>query len=136
MEQPLNDFSFDDLKSVAPALSEREIISAQPETEAFVHCECALAVAMKPLKLGGLEIGVSKNCCWPCLEFLGQYSSYCGKIAVTAKHGKTRENWLCPANLSDVYHRIEETARSSFFSWLLWLHERRAEAEDESCVVS
>lgn len=129
MKRPLEEFSLDDLKSAAPAVNEREIISAQPETEAFVHCECALAVAMKPFNLGRLEIGMSRDCCWPCLEFLGQYSIHSGKIVVSAKHGKTHQSWLCPANLSsDIYHRIEETARSTFFSWLVSLNERRDDA--------
>ena len=99
MQCPLDPFSLKDLKSVAPGIREADITTGRDTTsrittnpdegKAFVHCECALAVAMKDRILGTMEIGVSKDCCWPCPEFLARYSEKRGKIVVSAIHGKS-----------------------------------------------
>jgi hypothetical protein len=121
----LDEFSLRDLKNAAPTVKEKDIQSARPPTEAFVHCECALAVAMQSVTQAKLEIGVSKDCCWPCLEFLGRLSSPSENIVVSATHDKIYHSWLCPNEQSDIYNHVEATARIEFASWIMSLNGRR-----------
>lgn len=128
MNPPLDQFTIKDLKSIAPAAKEKEISTGRSETEAFVHCEVALAIAMQAMMQDNkLEIGVSKDCCWPCLTFLAEYSSRLDKnIVVSATRGKSHHNWLFPSNVSpDIYNRLETTARRELQAWIVALNRRR-----------
>ncbi len=126
MRTPLDPFTLEDLKSIAPGVRETDITGGRREGEAFVHCECALAVMMRDRVPGTLEIGVSKDCCWPCLEFLGRYSNIPGKIVVSATHGKTYHSWLFPPNAPpEISRKMEERARREFVHWFLALNGRR-----------
>jgi hypothetical protein len=125
MNPPLAEFSIKDLQNVAPGVKEKYLVTSRPDAKASVHCECALAVLQRriPRKM---EVGVSKDCCWPCLEFLARYSSQPGKIVVSATHRKTYQNWLFPSHEpSQVHDHVERTARLEFSAWLLSLNGRR-----------
>ena len=136
MQHPLDPFSLKDLKSVAPGIREEDITTGRDTTsrittnsdegKAFVHCECALAIAMKDRILGTMEIGISKDCCWPCLEFLARYSKKRGKIVMSATHGKTYHSWLFPATVPlEIHDEMEKSAQQEFSRWLLALNNRR-----------
>lgn len=138
-EPPLDEFSLKDLRSVAHGLQDTDLTKCRSNAESFVHCECALAVAMRPLISGKMEIGVSKSCCWPCLEFLAEYSNQFGRIIVSTTHGKTYHSWLFPSTISHTIHdSMEQTARMDFARWLRSLDGRRTSdshadsSEDES----
>jgi hypothetical protein len=59
----LDEFALKDLKSVSSDVWEQDIMKGRSEKDAFVHCECALAMSMKPLMQECMEIVVSKDCC-------------------------------------------------------------------------
>ena len=127
LEPPIDRFKVQDLKGVAPStVRENEIQGRRQATEAFVHCECALAVEMRKYTVEPLKIGVSKDCCWPCMEFLKEYSKESGGISVSGTHGKTYQNWVFPLDTShNLYQRMEEMARLKFKSWLFSLNRER-----------
>lgn len=127
LEPPLDHFRVKDLRGVAPStVGESELQLGRQAVEAFVHCECALAVEMRKITMEPLEIGVSKDCCWPCMQFLKEYGKESGGITVSASHGKTYQSWLPPLDMShEVQQRMEEMARSDFKLWLFSLNGRR-----------
>ncbi len=126
MQPRLDNFSFKDIKSVAPGVRDIDITQGREQFEAFVHCECALAVIMRDRISGPLEIGVSKDCCWPCLQFLSRYSRKPGDIVVSGTHGKIYRSWMLPPGIpQDIGRQIEECARQEFLSWLIFLNSRR-----------
>ena len=142
MEPPLDEFSLIDLRSVAYGAKERDLTTSRAEAENFVHCECALAVAMRPLISGKIMIGVSNDCCWPCSEFLGQYSNQPGGFIFSATHGKTYHSWLFPSEASHtIRDRIERIVRMDFARWLRSLDRRRTSdshaqsSEDDSQLL-
>lgn len=94
MPRPLDPFTSKDLKNISSVNRDTDITRGRWEGPAFVYCECALAMIMKDRITYILEIGVSKDCCWPCLQFLGIYSETCGRIVVSGTHGKTYHSWL------------------------------------------
>lgn len=120
-------FKIQDIKGIAPStVKDSEIQSARQATEAFVHCECALAVEMRKTTSEPLEIGVSKDCCWPCLEFLRVYAQQSGGICLSASHGKTYQSWLFPPDVSHHLHdMMQAKAREELTSWLQALNRRR-----------
>ena len=124
----MDQFTVQDLKKViAPStVQESEMHSGRQATEAFVHCECALAIEMRKYTVEPLEIGVSKDCCWPCMQFLKEYSKESGGIRLSGTNGKTYQNWLFPLDTShDLYRTVEDMARLEFKSWLFSLNGRR-----------
>lgn len=126
MEPPLEKFTVKDVKGVAPTTKEADVLNGRPETEAFVHCEVALALAMESVTQDSFEIGVSKACCWPCFEFLSKYSEQTQKIIISATNSKFYHNWLFPeVTTSDFEDQMDRTARLEFSAWLLSLDGRR-----------
>lgn len=123
----MDQFMEQDLKRVTPStVEESEMHSNRQTTEAFVHCECALAIEMRKYHVKKLEIGVSKNCCWPCMQFLKEYSKESGGIRVSGTNGKTYQNWLFPLDISHaLYRRMGEMARVEFKSWLFSVNRKR-----------
>ncbi len=87
-----------------------------------------------------LTIGVSKDCCWPCVTFLAEYSTQLDKkIVVSATHGKSYHSWLFPSDVSpDVYNHLQTAARRELHAWIVALNGRRtsdshaASSSDES----
>ena len=68
MEPRLELFTVKDLQNVASSgIRPADLVTAREEAEAFVYCECALALMLRHRKLGVMEIGISKDSCWPCL---------------------------------------------------------------------
>lgn len=99
----------DIIKAVTPStVRDSDIQNMHPNIEAFVHCECALAVSMRQFTstFESLEIGVSKDCCWPCTVFLmKEYAKETGGggISLSASHGKTYRSWLFPLPLEESH---------------------------------
>ena len=123
---PIDEFKPRDLKAVLQTARKSDIQSERPAQEAFVHCECALAVEMRRFTDELLAIGVSKNSCWPCVQFLREFSSQSGKIIVPQCHGKTDPNWLFPLDVSHPLHKkVEDIAILEFESWVWGTHEAR-----------
>jgi hypothetical protein len=126
MQPAIDEFTLEDIKSVAAGVREKDITMSRSEAEAFVHCECALALSMRPIMQEIMKIGVSKNCCWPCLEFLTHYSNKAGQIMVSNTHGKTYHSWLFPNGVSeDIYNQVERSARKELYDWIMSLNGRR-----------
>lgn len=123
----MDHFNIKDVKGVtAPTVRDSEIQSGRQATEGFVHCECALAVEMRKVTSESLEIGVSKECCWACFQFLKEYSDKTGGICLTASHGKCYQGWLFPLEKThSLYQRMEDAAREEFRSLLGTLNRRR-----------
>jgi hypothetical protein len=93
LEPPMNRFKTQDIKAVTPStVRDGDIQNMRSSNEAFVHCECALAVAMRQLTSEPLEIGVSKDRCLLCTMFLKEYSKKTGGISLSASHGKTYQS--------------------------------------------
>ena len=95
---------------------------------AYLHCEVALAVLMKGRIPGLMEIGVSKDCRWPCTVFLTAYSERengGADVTVSASHGKTYSNWLFPTEdvqntskvLVAVRQQMDDVVRKVFCHW-------------------
>jgi hypothetical protein len=131
MQPAIDEFTLKDIKSVAAGVREKDITMSRSAAEAFVHCECALALSMRPIMQETMKIGVSKNCCWPCLEFLTQYSNKAGQIMVSNTHGKTYHSWLFPNGVSDdIYNQVERSARKELHDWIRSLNGRRRSDSD------
>ena len=121
-------FKTQDIKVVTPStVRDSDIQKMRSGTEAFVHCECALAVAMRQFTSEPLEIGVSKDCWLPCIMFLREYSKATGGIiSLSASPGKTYQSWLFPLEQSHtIYRKMEDLARDDFISLLHTLDGRR-----------
>lgn len=102
------------IKSMS-GVKDTDLTTSRSDAESFVHCECDLAVATRPLILRKIKIRVSKSCCWLCLEFLAEYSNQFGKMVVSATHGKTYHSWLFSSEVSHIVRdRMEQTARMGF----------------------
>lgn len=123
---PIDEFTPQDLKVVLQTARETDIQSDRPAQEAFVHCECALAVEMRRFTNEPLTIGVSEHSCWPCVQFLREFSSQSGRITVPKCHGKTDSNWLFPLDVSHPLHeKVEYAAILEFEAWVWDTHEVR-----------
>jgi hypothetical protein len=127
LEPPMDRFKTQDIKAVTPStVRDADIQNMRSSNEAFVHCECALAVAMRQLTSEPLEIGVSKDCCLPCTIFLKEYSKETGGISLSASHGKTYQSWLFPLKQShSIYRKMEDLLRDDFKLLLVALNGRR-----------
>lgn len=127
MKPPMDRFTTQDIEAVTPStVRDGDIQNMRPGMEAFVHCECALAVAMRQLTSEPLEIGVSKDCCLPCTMFLREYANETGGISLSASNGKTYQSWLFPLEQShSIYRKMEDLARDDFKSLLVALNGRR-----------
>lgn len=119
-------FKVQEVKNVAPTVRDSDIQSGRWETESFVHCECGLAVEMRKFTSEVLEIGVSKSCCWPCVQFLKEYAQGANSFCLTASHGKTYHNWLFPLEIThSAYQKLMNAARQEFTSLLMTMNRRR-----------
>ena len=136
IEPQLDLFTVKDLQNVASTgIPVANLVKARDEAEAFVHCECTLALALRDRISGIMEIGLSKDSCWPCLQFLQAFAKKRGGILISASHGKTYHSWQFPdilslsrepfSLLSEAYQLIENSARLEFGTLLSSLDGRR-----------
>lgn len=127
LEPPMDRFKIQDIKAGTPStVRDGKIQNMRSNIEAFVHCECALAVAMRQLTSEPLEIDVSKNCCLLCTIFLKESSKETDIISLSAFHDKTCQSWLFPLEQShSIYRKMEDLARDDFKLLLIALNGRR-----------
>lgn len=123
----MDEFKVKDVKSVTPSIvRDRDIDDDRQAAENFVHCECGLAVEMRKFTSQVLEIGVSKNRCWPCVQFLKEYARETNGFCLTASHEKTYHNWLFPLEIThSIYQKMMDEARKELTSLLMTLNGRR-----------
>ena len=137
MSRPMDPFKPKNFQTVNLAGIEDSVLETdQPIGLAYVHCEVALAVLMRDRILGLMEIGVSKNCCWPCMVFLAAYSgkeNAGANVMVSASHGKTYPNWLFPTSdtedtskvLVTVRQQMDDEIQRVFCDWLKTVDDHR-----------
>ncbi|KAI9651457.1 MAG: hypothetical protein M1829_002811 [Trizodia sp. TS-e1964] len=131
-----------------PNYDVESLMKIEPQLKAFsctnlsmnhtVHCECTLAAGLL-LRLPSflpLEIGVSKQCCWACAQFLDILSQYLhskgrGIIKIARCHLKTYAGWKMPnighLNVDEalIAQRLVDAAKGRLMEILIALWQRR-----------
>ena len=101
LEPAMDRFEVQELKNATPStVRELDIESERQATENSVHCECGLVVEMRKFTSQALEIGVSKSCCWPCVQFLQEYAEGTNGFCLNFHHNCDTHNIRPPSPLS------------------------------------
>ncbi|KAI9659656.1 MAG: hypothetical protein M1829_006564 [Trizodia sp. TS-e1964] len=123
----------ENFKAVAPHCD--EMVRPTKLVKHITHCECHLAMNVIPRrsKNSVIEIGISKNSCWPCATFMDALmllaepsSMQCKNLRAHHGHGKTYSGWMIPRmeevlsakEIEDVTNRMIEATKGRLLSMI------------------